>query len=326
VERITAPDPQRAWLPLARRKALDLCAREKFDAVLVSVPPFSSLQIGVAVKRRYPHMSLISDFRDEWINYYLGELGPAPTPYRLKIAVEQERQAVEASDFVIAVTPQQRRLIRERHPREPEEKFITIFNGYDPDVFGRLDVRSHGGPRLRVAYIGTVYGHAIHSPGYWLEALDGLEEAERESLETRFVGRMEADAAPFLASARTPVSATGFLPQDKALNEMMQADALLLLVGDLNHVPAKLFEYMASGKPILCLTAPGGVAARLVEEARAGWTADLRNPAAVRALARKALEWKQTGCGFDPDKERIASFARPALVAQMARATGLEGS
>ena len=49
IERLATPDPQRAWLPLAMRAAIRIVRKEKIEAVLVSVPPFSSLRIGVVL-------------------------------------------------------------------------------------------------------------------------------------------------------------------------------------------------------------------------------------------------------------------------------------
>jgi glycosyltransferase involved in cell wall biosynthesis len=323
VEALATPDPQKAWIPMATRRAMQLCGREQFDAVLVSVPPFSSLQVGVELKRRFPHLTLISDFRDEWVGYYLAELGPAPSPYRLRVAESHERAAVEASDYVVAVTEMQKDSIRGRYPNEPAGKFLTIHNGYDPEVFAALQSRPHGGSRLRVGYVGTIYGHDVSSPRPWIEALNGLVPDEMDRIETHFVGRVEPDAAAVLERARTPISCTGFLSQRAALEEMMQCDALLLIVANMNALTGKVFEYLASGKPILCLTLPGSVAAKVIEETQSGWWADYRDPEAVRELVRRAVEWKRTGEGLQRDAKRIEAFSRPALVAELVRLTGL---
>ena len=41
---------------------------------MITTPPFSSGQIGVQLKHKFPHLRLITEFRDEWVGYYLKDL------------------------------------------------------------------------------------------------------------------------------------------------------------------------------------------------------------------------------------------------------------
>ena len=67
-----------------------------------------------------------------------------------------------------------------------------------------------------------------------------------------------------------------------------------------------MYEYLRLGKPILALTPPGSEVARLIDEAKAGFWADLNDPAAIRALALRMLQWKEAGKPFAPDRARIS--------------------
>lgn len=71
IQRIACPDAQAGWAYFATRAALRIVEREGIDTVLLNTPPYSSMRIGVALKRRYPHLKLIADIRDDWVGYYL---------------------------------------------------------------------------------------------------------------------------------------------------------------------------------------------------------------------------------------------------------------
>lgn len=322
-ERLAIPDPQKAWRPLATRKALQLAAAGLMDAVIVSAPPFSSLRIGVEIKRRFPHIKLISDFRDEWVGFYLAELDPPPSARRVEVSRREEREAVEASDYVVTVTPTMRDSIRNRYPEQPAAKFLCILNGFDPAAFQDFRSRPLPNGRLNIVYTGTVYANRQYSPLRWLEPVEELELEVRGQIHTRLVGRIEPGVGERLAKLSGSHEEMGFVPQAEALRHMEEADALLLIVGNPTSMAGKLFEYLATGKPVIALTPPGGEVARLLEETRGGFWSDINDPEAVRRLARQLVEWKRSGMAFSPDRATIERFSRPALTRELAEKTGL---
>ena len=128
--------------------------------------------------------------------------------------------------------------------------------------------------------MGTVYKTAC--PGYYLDALDAMEEPVRATIRTRFVGRVAEDQRAGLEGRRSAVEITGFVPQQEALRAMCDTDCLLLTMTNDISLPGKLFEYMATGKPILALCSPESEVARILDETGAGWHADPANPEAVK--------------------------------------------
>src|ERR1035438_6598923 len=66
VRRLLTPDPEVVWTPLPRRKARWIVKKYHIDAVMVTAPPFSSFLVTNALKREFPKLKLISDFRDDW--------------------------------------------------------------------------------------------------------------------------------------------------------------------------------------------------------------------------------------------------------------------
>ena len=83
---------------------------------MVTVPPFSALVVGTRLKREFPSLVLVSDFRDEWLSFYLKNFEFQNSEYTRRRAEQIERETVEASDLVVAVNQSSRDEIRRRYP------------------------------------------------------------------------------------------------------------------------------------------------------------------------------------------------------------------
>src|ERR1017187_553104 len=70
-KRVLCPEPEVLWVPFALRQARRIIRRYGIETVLVTVPPFSALIAGTRLKREFLHLTLVSDFRDEWLSFYL---------------------------------------------------------------------------------------------------------------------------------------------------------------------------------------------------------------------------------------------------------------
>ena len=129
-------------------------------------------------------------------------------PYQNRGIVEKstriERDVVEASDQVLAVTRTITRQMRERYPDQPEDKFVTVSNGYDPALFQGFAARKNTTGRVVIAHVGTVYGTA--SPRFHLDGLDNLGTGKAERFETRFIGRIAPTEEGTLADRKSMVT------------------------------------------------------------------------------------------------------------------------
>ncbi len=324
IQRVACPDAQVGWAHFATRAACRMVERDGIDTVLLNTPPYSSMGIAVALKRRYPQLKLIADIRDDWVGYYLPLFDSAATEHKRRIAVRLERELIECADYVSAVTPAQSRQIRQRYPEQPSEKFFYTPNGYDPEVFHGFQSRAHAQPGTVVTYFGSVYGNPVYSPKHYLDAVDALPEEIRSRIETRFIGRVAAEAAPILSGRRSRVHQIGYMPQAEGIRYLEESDCLLLIASDPTTHAGKLFDYLATGKPILALTPPDGEIGRVIRETRTGWCVDPADPLAIRAalldMDRRLRSGMRT---LQPNWEAIRFYSWPQIIARLASYTGL---
>lgn len=331
-ERLMCPDPQRFWVPFAIRAGKKLVKEHTIDAVLVTAPPFSAFQVGVALKRKYPHLKLILDYRDQWIGYIFRSNSNI-SAYRERRVRELEREAVSLADYVVSVTPTWVQQIRNRYPEQPSGKFLCVPNGYDPGLLTSQHICSqeaspHSKSKMVITYTGSLQDSDVYSPRSLVEALLSLPETVASKLEFRIAGRVAPEALRLLQGCGPVVRLLGFLPQGEAFAHVREADYTLLIVGTPDAQSGKLFEYLAAGKPVLALTPPHGEIARVLNETKAGWCVPQDDPAAITQLLMDAFERWQTAAGqsiIRPDWGAIRQYERPRLVAALAKATGLLG-
>jgi hypothetical protein len=117
---------------------------------------------------------------------------------------------------------------------------------------------------------------------------------------------------------RLPVSLTGYVDHRTAVEEMSAANVLLLYAPAEHRWPAaKIYEYLASGCPVLCVAGSDNFAFRLVRVLDGGPCAD---PGDQPAIEQLYLRWKGGELAVSPvvRTETLRRFSRPALARERA--------
>lgn len=309
------PDPQVTWLPILTFAARHIIRKRKIDLVLITVPPFSSVLLVEKLRRKFPCLPIVVDFRDEWLSSTIDLVSFSRSQRALNVARKAEASAVANATAVVAVTEAARREIRARYPQEPDSKFQLIPNGFDATRLRRSapTAKTRSGNKIELAFIGSIYGST--DPTSLVQALQSLPREVKSRFKLRFIGHIEEPRyREALLQLGEMVELKGFVPQKEALVAVNEADYALLITHDPLNVAAKFYDYIGAAKLILATVHPEGEVRRLLEELRAGWWVGSRDVEGIRRLfIETAARGNSQLASFKPDLEKIAQYERKAL-------------
>ena len=296
------------WAPFALPRALELTRRRRFDCVISTSPPETAHLVAGALKR-LRGLAWLADFRDGWRYETNHPDWPLGIQHRLDDALEGA--VARGADRVVGVTDAIADDLRERAGAQA----VAITNGFDPDervTAGKAEA-GLAPDRYSLVHTGRL-GFSFRSPRPLLEALRRLRK-RAPGIAARFevvlagplseVERELVDAPDLEGTVR----AVGTLDRPATLALQSAADGLLLMVTPSRMqtaVPAKLYEYMAAGRPILVL-GEGSTAAKIVRETDTGLVTSATDPEAIgKALGELATShWKDGGSQGNPEGGRI---------------------
>jgi len=254
---------QPAWLPRAARACAAALRAHPADAVLTSGPPHCVHTLGLYLKRRYG-LPWAADFRDPWIaNSY--DPGDGRGVWG-QLAARVERAVLRSADTVVANAPLAAELLRGAYP-EQRSKIVSITNGYDEENFAGRSVSTSEeftDDVIDIVHTGSLY--MGRDPRPLLDAISDLGTDTgpgQEPFRLCLYGMNEDSKLATEIEHRglgATVQIIGQVPYFHALQAMMRARILLLLdtPGRRIGVPAKLYEYIGAGRPILALGERGG--------------------------------------------------------------------
>lgn len=254
------PDHQKYWVKPAVEYVCSLPEQDRPDVILATANPWSSLLAGMKIAQRL-NIPWVADFRDPWAR------NPKPQPNaRLLPQIRTlEAKVVNSATRVIANTEPLAAALREDY-RDRANVISAVTNGYLQNLMSTVERRPVAG-KLEFCHFGSVY--PLRNPVVLLRALDRLTAAKPEiarKITLRFIGGWdvqdsECDALAEKLEAIGALSREESVPRDVALQMMADAPYLLILQQDFPlQIPAKLYEYIAVGRPMLVVGGQGATA------------------------------------------------------------------
>ena len=307
--------PYGVWLAPAWRAARRAVREQNPDAVLTSGPPHWVHLLGLDLRRRFG-LPWVADFRDPWVTGTF-----LPDRSRLQRAWQRwcEARVMHRADLVIHNTPASCAPVQAAYRRDAP-RMTHLYNGYDPEAFNGTPPYERAGP-VRILHAGQLY--MGRDPRPVLDAVASIGPGAAPPFELEFLGRtgsgLAADARERGVADR--VRCGGQVGYREALAKMRNADVLLLLeppdrdVG----VPAKLFEYLGAGRPILAAagTSPD-LAAVLAESGAPHRLVGSTDVPAIRRALLELINGVASGAiAAGPDEAR-RRFTREAMAGRLA--------
>jgi len=206
---------------------------------------------------------------------------------------KMEESCLKWADLVICNTEPLRHSFQVRYPEIGPDNFKTLTNGYDDDIRRpeELDICT---AEKRLVHSGSIYGGRRIDT--FCQAVTKMVESDQlnpNSFRILFHGDVDSSSlksAQKYASQLRRVRRIEFEPfidsWQEAQKVMWSADVLLIFSGSRLEVPAKFYEYLKTGKPILAIAQKGALT-ELLDMTGSGIWAD---PNDVDGIARALLK------------------------------------
>jgi glycosyltransferase involved in cell wall biosynthesis len=270
------PDARKFWIKPSVKFLGTYLQENNIDCVISSGPPHSMHLIALGLKRKFPKIKWLADFRDPWTNIDFYEklmLSPMADTKHHRLELE----VITAADLVVSIGDSMSSEFETMYKKTggAEPKFKCITNGFDSEDTATKTIVKDA--KFSLSHIGTLVKD--RNPEALWKVLKKLIEQNLEfknALEIKLVGKVDVYVMDRLAyyGLSSFVRKVDYMPHNEVIEEQQRSRLLLLLVNDTKNskgiLTGKFFEYMASGSPILAIGPVDGELAKIMNETQCG--------------------------------------------------------
>lgn len=312
------PDARKFWIKPSVKFLIEFLAKNHVDIIVSSGPPHSMHLIALEIKKKFPQIKWMADFRDPWTNidFYKDLM--------LSTWADQKHHRLEKSvlkecDAVVSIGKTMNQEFCMLSGENNLKKFHVISNGYDEDDMIKEN-HVEKDEKFSIAHIGTLV-KTRNPEGLW-QALNELiaEDASfKQSLEIKLVGKLDffIDERIMANNLSTFVRKINYLPHNEVLKEQQKSRVNLLLVNNTPNakgiLTGKFFEYLAAGSPILAIGPKDGDLAEIIKETNAGYICDFNEVQQIKECILKLYKNEK----LNRNEDAIKSYSRKNLTKKL---------
>ena len=316
------PDPRCMWIGPSVRFLKKYLKEHPVDLIVSTGPPQSMHLIGrrLALETGLPW---IADFRDPWTKiFYFKHLSMTHGTERWH--KKMEMKVLDDASVVVAVSP----LVQQEFQAMTSTRVELITNGFDECDFAAEPCHeAEGGSDNEFCVTHTGLFAADGNPTVLWEVLAekcASDNAFRKALKIKLIGKTDESILTALNEAGLSecVKNIGYLPHSEAVEQQRNASLLILPLRKEPEykavLPGKLFEYLASRRPVLGIGQKDGAMAMILNETKTGVVLDWEDREAIACHIDSCWEKHITG-KLVTDGADISQFTRRSLTRRMAQ-------
>ncbi len=321
---LALPDRWVSWWLTAVPAALRLIRRYR-PRVMWSTYPIATAHLIALTVHRLTRIRWVADFRDGMVD----DTYPAIGTTLRSVYQRLERRIATSCDRAVLTTPGSMRLYAQRYASLPASRWTVIANGYDEDNFNAVESRVVRDDRPRAQLLllhsGMLYPSSRDPKAFFAAVRFLVENGGLSPTSLRIVLRATGHDDYYRRlivayGVQNVIFLEPAISYHEALAEMLAADGLLIFqASDCNHlIPAKLYEYMRAGKPILALTDPRGDTAELMRTWGIDTIAPLDSEAEIADALLQFIVRIRAGNAPTANSRDVRCYSRRALTAKLA--------
>lgn len=274
------PDPRIMWVRPSVKFLKSYLKKHPVDAIVSTGPPQSMHLIGLELSKA-TGLPWLADFRDPWTKiFYFKHLELTPRSEAKHQALE--KKVVDGATRVIAVSP----MVKKDFEAITSTPVELITNGFDEEDFND--------PFEADEYFNITHTGLFASDGdpeiLWkvLAAKCQEDKEFRKLLRIRLVGKTDQEIVNSIEAAGLGPNLVnlGYQSHEVAVREQRNASVLILPLRKEPEyeavLPGKLFEYLASRRPILGIGQTDGAMAQVVRNTGSGIVYDWNEEQKIR--------------------------------------------
>ena len=315
------PDPRCLWIRPSVKFLKKYLEEHPVDLIVSTGPPQSMHMIGRLLSRE-TGLPWIADFRDPWTKiFYFKHL--SMTKATEKWHQKMERKVLDEASAVVAVSP----LVQQEFQSMTRTPVELITNGYDECDFPDMkDTGATGGPDKDFVITHTGLFAADGNPTLLWDVLSEMcaeDSVFKKALKIRLVGKTDTQILEAITESGLEENLTdlGYQPHSTAIEEQRKASILILPLRKEPEykavLPGKLFEYLASGRPVLGIGQPDGAMSMILNKTNTGVVVDWEDKISMKKYIDDCWKAHLDGNLTINDGE-ISAFTRRNLTRQMA--------
>jgi len=316
------PDARVFWIKPSVKFLEHYLKENKIDVVVTSGPPHSLHLIGLNLKKKFPTLKWIADFRDPWteISYY--------KHLRLTKSSDKKHRQLESDVFKNADITLATSYTDAENFRRNGANAVCITNGFDESDASEKTNKSIRSGKFTLSYIGVL--EQLRNPENLWKTLDSLVKTNNdfaESFSLKFAGRIDDKILNSIESSslKNHILNLGYLSHDKAIDEMAKSSILLITnfpnESSKGIIPGKIFEYLATGKQIISFGPNDADVSKILDETKAGKHFDYNDSEVIKKFILEKFElWKNDN--LLENTQNIEQFSRKNLTKKLAEILG----
>jgi len=282
------PDARAMWIKPSVKFLTQYVKENKIDAIFTDGPPHTNTRIATLLKQK-TGTPWLSDYQDPWSQVdYFQEL--ILTDWGRKRHLKQEQEAFAAADKTTIVSPTWKKDLENIGAHNVD----VIYWGYDPEDYTNIKINQEVSNKFSIVHAGVM--GFDRNPKMFFKAIQELtKEVDGFKNDFRLIllGQVDHSVKESINEFEIQdiVKYTGNLIRKEALNQIFSAKILLLLLNQqpnaMGRVPGKLFEYLASRRPILNLGPNNSDVHKLLVKANAGTNFEYQNLGEIKTYLKE---------------------------------------
>lgn len=256
------PDARKFWIKPSIKYLKKKLEGETYDAIISTGPPHSMHLIALGIKKNYPNLKWIADFRDPWTNIdFYDQLKLSKWADRKHR--KMEREVLQKADKVVTVGWT---LAEEFKNLSGISDVAVITNGYDHrDFIEEVPLAQE----FTIMHLGSM--NKDRNPKVLWESLSILNKENIKPL-VKIIGQTDISVKNSIQDyhLESQVMLEDFIPHDLAIQRMKSAHVLLLVINNTPNaagiLTGKLFEYLGAKRPIIAIGPKEGDVKKMLNE------------------------------------------------------------